>query len=241
MEYFNKISISLASFNGENFIKKQLQSILLQLNKNDEVIIVDDCSTDRTIDEILSLFDDRIKIYKNEKNLGIVASFNKAISLATGNIIFLSDQDDLWSNNKVGEVVRLFREDHDLTLVISDAALIDENDSLIHDSYFELRGGFKAGLISNLIKNKYLGCCIAINSKILPKVLPIPKNAPMHDIWIGNINNLYGKIFFINKPLVFYRRHGRNVTALTHSSVFQMMKMRIFLIYCLLVLFIKNK
>lgn len=220
----------MATYNGHKFIKQQLQSILPQLNQHDEIIVVDDCSMDGTIEEILSISDDRIKIYRNLKNIGVVASFNHAISMASGEIIFLSDQDDVWSDNKVDEIINLFRDFPKVTLVISDALLIDENNFLISESYFKLRGGFRSGCLSNIIKNKYLGCCMAIRREVLPQILPIPNKVPMHDIWIGHINNIYGKIYFINKPLISYRRHKNNLTTLNHSPFKQMLKWRLQLI-----------
>ena len=121
-----KISVCLATYNGEKYIKEQLDSILPQLSANDEIIISDDNSTDDTINIIRSLNDERIKIYVN-KTKGIVKNFENALNNASGDIIFLSDQDDVWKNDKVKKILSAFSSDNSLTLVFSNAEIIDEN------------------------------------------------------------------------------------------------------------------
>ena len=96
-----KISVCMAAYNGENYIEKQISSILCQLKPDDELVIVDDCSKDRTINVIKNFNDSRIKLLKNKFNYGVVATFERALSAAEGNIIFLSDQDDEWIDNKL--------------------------------------------------------------------------------------------------------------------------------------------
>ena len=121
-----KISVCLATYNGEKYIKEQLDSILPQLSANDEIIISDDNSTDDTINIIRSLNDERIKIYVN-KTKGIVKNFENALNNASGDIIFLSDQDDVWKNDKVKKILSAFSSDNSLTFVFSNAEIIDEN------------------------------------------------------------------------------------------------------------------
>lgn len=204
----NKVTVCMATYNGEKYIKKQLDSILSQLDKDDEVIISDDSSTDRTIEIIRSYNDYRIKLYENQKYRSPIFNFENALKHATGDIIVLSDQDDIWKNDKI-EKTRHYMQSYDL--VISDAEIIDKNDKIIHESFYKINRSNK-GLLINIIKNSYLGCTMAFNRKILEKSLPFPKDIPMHDWWIGLIGEIFGRVYFIEDKLVSYRRHDENAS-----------------------------
>lgn len=131
------VSIAMTTYNGEKFIKKQLDSIINQTYKNLEIIICDDGSTDKTIDIIKEYQkkDKRIKLYINEKNLGFSKNFEKAISLCKGDYIALSDQDDIWELDKIETMVKNI---NDAILVYGDEKLIDEKDNIIADSFFQI-------------------------------------------------------------------------------------------------------
>jgi glycosyl transferase family 2 len=209
-----KISVCLAAFQGERFIAPQLQSILAQLSLSDEVIVVDDCSTDRTCDEILKIADPRISLIRHQSNRGVARSFEDAISRASGAVIFLSDQDDLWIPGKVEMVLQTFEDDPKITLVVTDAVVVNEQGSAL-GRYYEDRGRFRSGLLANLIRSKYLGCTMAFRSQLVAKVIPFPAgNEVLHDIWIGVVNSISsGKTRYLDEPLVWYRRHSAAVTS----------------------------
>lgn len=116
------ISVCIATYNGEKYIKEQLLSILPQLGKKDEVIISDDHSTDNTLDIVKGLNDNRIKIVMNNREKGYTSNFENALSYAIGDYIFLSDQDDIWMSNKVDYCIAELKE---YDLVVSDAILIN--------------------------------------------------------------------------------------------------------------------
>lgn len=227
-----KISVCMAAYNGQKYIEKQIGSIVNQIEKNDEIIIVNDCSTDNTAKIIYKCNDSRIKVISNEQNLGVVNSFHKAMKYAEGNLIFLSDQDDIWMPYKVQKIKQIFLGNPDVTLVVSDAQIIDESDRIINESFFKLRGEFNSGILSNLVKNKYHGCTMAFKKEMLQLYLPFPKNIPMHDMWIGMINSIYGKTFYMDEPLIQYRIHsentGRGIT--NHTSIIQMITWRIIML-----------
>lgn len=207
------ISVCVATFNGEKYIKEQLDSILMQIGEKDEIIISDDGSTDKTLEIVESYKDFRIKLFRNSfKNL--ILNFQFALSQAKGDYIFLSDQDDVWLPNKVRVCLEnLITYD----LVVSNCKVVDHNLNVINDSFFGLNNS-KKGLISNLIKNSYLGCCLAFKKEILLKVLPFPKSIAMHDIWIGFVSEIFYKTKFIEEPLVLYRRHGKNESPTGENS-----------------------
>ena len=214
-----KISVCLATYNGEKYIKEQLDSILMQLNKNDEVIIGDDGSNDLTLNIIHSYNDPRIKIYNNSfKNL--ILNFESTLKKAKGDYIFLSDQDDVWLPNKVEESLKDLIE---YDVVISNCKVVDENLEVLHESFFDINNT-KSGLVSNLIKNSYLGCCFAFKKKILKKALPFPEKIPMHDIWLGFVSELFFKVKFNPNPMMLYRRHGKNQSATAEKSPYSLLQ-----------------
>jgi len=199
-----KISVCMATYNGEKYIKEQLDSILSQIGKNDEVIVSDDSSTDNTIEIVKSFNDSRIKIFENQTFKSPVYNFENTLKYANGELIILSDQDDIWKPNKI-HIIKTYTQKYDL--VVSDADIIDEKGAILQESFYKLNGSRK-GFIKNIIKNSYLGCAMAFNRKILDKTLPFPRNLPMHDWWIGLIAELYGKVYFIEDKLISHRRHG---------------------------------
>ena len=210
------VSVCLATFNGEKYLKEQIDSILCQLSSEDELIISDDGSIDNTI-EIISSFiknDTRIKLHFNEKQKGVVGNFENTLNHASGDYIFLADQDDIWLPNKVETVVNYLQK---YDCVESDARIIDTNDNIICDSFIKKNKSGK-GFFHNLIKNGYLGCCMAFNKKILKHALPFPANIPMHDMWIGLIAEIFGKTLFLNEPLISYRRHELNFSMTSEKS-----------------------
>jgi glycosyltransferase involved in cell wall biosynthesis len=220
------ISVCMATFNGSLYIERQLRSILCQLGHADEVILVDDHSSDATIGIVQGIGDDRIKIYRNDANEGVLRAFEKAIRLSSGDIVFLSDQDDLWYSEKVKKFLHAFDVRSDVTLVLSDAKVIDDEDSMVAGSFFQDRGGFSADLLHNIFKNKFLGCAMAFRRSMLDKILPFPADIPMHDMWIGCINAIYGKICFLDMPLMAYRRHRHNASPSERQGLGQILVWR---------------
>lgn len=209
------ISVAMATYNGEKYIKEQIESILCNLKENDELIISDDGSTDNTINIIkeLSRKDNRIKLYDGPQK-GIKQNFANAISHCNNKYIFLSDQDDIWKKDKVKKVIKEF--DNPNTLVVQhDAEVINQDLNVVLPSYFKYRKCGR-GILKNIYKGTYLGCCMAFDSKLKKHILPIPENIDMHDTWIGIIGDVYGKNKFINDKLISYRRHGDNNSDIFH-------------------------
>lgn len=210
-----KISVCMATFNGEKYLEMQLSTIIRQLSEYDEIVISDDSSDDDTLRIIADINDCRIKKYILNRFYSPIYNFENALKNCAGDYIFLADQDDMWESNKV-EVMLDYLQKYDL--VVSDASVIDDNDVVIYDSFFEMNGS-KGGFFRNLIHNSYLGCCIAFNRKILALALPFPQGIPMHDIWIGMVAEIFGKTGFCKEKLVRYRKHSRNTSpALGKSS-----------------------
>jgi GT2 family glycosyltransferase len=222
------ISVCMAAYNGERYIVAQLQSILSQLAVEDEVIVVDDASTDGTRDRVRSLRDCRIQLIEHSRNLGVSRTFEDAIRKVKNSTIFLSDQDDLWVADKVSTVLHAFRQHPEANIVVSDAALIDDKDAPVEPSYYARRGRFRSGVLANVFRCSYLGCTMAFRSSILPKILPFPTGADvLHDVWIGTLNSLTdGKTLYVDRPLVLYRRHECNATGNKRLSMARQIRIR---------------
>lgn len=222
-DYF--ISVAMATYNGEKYIREQLESILKQLNEDDEIIISDDGSTDNTINIIKSFEDKRIKIFHGPHN-GVKQNFANAIYNCTGKYIFLSDQDDIWCNNKVNIVLKNFEKEKCMCIVHDCIVFDSNNNDNIYDSFYKYRNS-GSGIIKNIWKNTYIGCCMAIDAMIKNIILPIPNNIEMHDQWIGLLCEKKSKSLFINDKLINYRRHNDNVTNMKHYSLWKMIKNRV--------------
>ena len=207
-----KISVCMSVYNGSAFLLPQVRSILAQLREQDELVVVDDASQDASVELLCSMSDPRLLVHRNANNLGVLATFEKALRMAKGDILFLSDQDDLWLEGKVENILAVFSTRPEITLVATDAKVIDGSGALVADSFFAQRGRFRAGILPNLLKNKYLGCTMAFRRSMLDHFLPIPHNVPMHDMWFGLLNAIYGRTYYIDKPLISYRRHGKNLS-----------------------------
>lgn len=211
------ISVCIPTYNGEKYIRKQLESILSQLSYNDEIIISDDSSTDNTIQIVEKLNDPRIKIFKNNKFKSPIFNLENAIVNSKGDFIFLSDQDDIWKPLKVNTILKFL--DSGYSLVVSDCEIIDHEDKVVEKSFFRLKNS-GPGFFKNFYRNSYLGCCMAMNRQSIDYILPFPKNIAMHDIWIGLISELKGKVLFIDDQLISYRRHFGNFSQTAGKSEF---------------------
>jgi glycosyltransferase involved in cell wall biosynthesis len=208
------ISVCVATYNGEKYIKEQIDSIISQLKIDDEIIVSDDESTDNTINILKGYKDPRIKIFIHKKQqqkykFGYTAkNLENALKYARGDIIFLSDQDDVWLSNKTIDM-ELALKDSDL--VLSDCSIVDKNLNKIIISKFELEK-VKISVFRNFYRSSYLGCCMAFRRTVLDYALPFPVNTP-HDFWIALTVGTKGKFKLLNTQTMLYRRHGNNLTS----------------------------
>jgi len=216
LSYKSKIQVSvcMATYNGGEFVEAQLLSILPQLSGDDEIVIVDDASQDDTIARLARIRGPRIRILRHSKNQGVVATFEDALRCATGDILFLCDDDDLWAPTKVQRVLTAFNGNPNAQIVTTRVALIDNHGDTLPDARINRYGRFISGFWQNVIRNHYQGSAMAIRASFLGNVLPFPqKKLFLHDVWIGTRSEvLGGKTIFIDDPLLYYRRHAGNVS-----------------------------
>lgn len=212
-----QIDILLATYNGEKYLKYQLDSILNQTHKNIRLLINDDCSTDNTR-SILKEYeekDDRIKVKYNEKNLGYVKNFEDLLKRVENKYFALSDQDDFWKEEKIEKSLnKLLEEDADL--VFTDLEPVDEKLNTITPSmvrFMQMDKNIKKHQDYKLefLRNCVTGCTILSKKELINEYIPIPTKEPMvHDWWMALIISQIGKITFLDEPTIKYRQHGNN-------------------------------
>lgn len=203
-----KISIAMATYNGAPYILEQLHSFVDQTLLPDELIITDDCSTDKT-EEIVREFARtapfKVIFHRNEKNLGYCGNFNAALMKTTGDLVFLSDQDDVWFPEKIETMVRLADDNPEMLVLMNDTELTDgELNSVGLTKLGQIRS---AGLTLN---SYVMGCCCAVRRELLDICMPIPEGFRAHDNWIVDFaQGLDAKL--VNKTVLqYYRRHESN-------------------------------
>ncbi len=205
------ISIVLCTYNGELFLKEQIDSLLTQTYTNIELIIADDSSTDSTpllLGKYAVL--PNVKVFYNDKNLGITANISIALKHCEGKFIALSDQDDIWNKDKIQIMYENIKDD---LLVYSDSELVDENAHLLNIKLSKLRKMHTGkNVLGFAFNNCIWGHTILFRSELLDKILPIPNNIP-HDSWIGFVAASEKRIRFLDIPLTLYRQHQKTFTS----------------------------
>ena len=208
------VSVCMATKNGAAFIQEQLESIVPQLNQDDEIIIFDDFSDDDSVSIIRSFYDKRIRLTVNSHERGVVRSFEDCLTSSRGEYIFLADQDDVWLPGKVHKMKNAWQS---YDLVMSDCHLVDLSLQMKKPSFYDVNNSGK-GIVKNLLKNSYMGCCMAFTKQLKERALPFPADIPMHDFWLGLIRELYFKVHFMQEVLVLHRRHESNASTTGRAS-----------------------
>jgi glycosyltransferase involved in cell wall biosynthesis len=211
-----RISIAIATYNGAKYLGEQLDSFLSQTRPPDELVACDDGSTDSTL-EILETFSQQapfaVRIYRNEKNLGYTKTFERALSKCSGDLIFLSDQDDIWNPNKVSVIEGTFLDHQGAHLLIHDGNIVDEN--------LASHGATKLGQVSAGYGSDawfVTGALTAIRRDILKYALPIPAGITGHDGWLHYIARMLRQKLVLDQSLQVIRRHRSNTSEWIASS-----------------------
>jgi glycosyltransferase involved in cell wall biosynthesis len=207
----------MTTCNGAGHLLAQLESFSAQTRLPDELVVRDDQSTDDTW-EMLQDFADRapfpLQIRRNEARIGFTANFSRVLSECSGDIVFLSDQDDVWYPDKIASVSRAFDEDSSVHLIIHDAELVDEYLRASGTTYLQqvLRGyGTSRSLAT--------GAMTAVRRELLGYALPVPEGIVGHDIWLHSIADMLDARKVVNENLQAIRRHSSNTSAWVASSL----------------------
>ena len=227
------VSVVMAVYNGQRFLREQVESVLDELLPGDELIVVDDASLDDSLAFLGSIKSTVLKVYTNPSNLGVIGCFERGLQLATHEFIFLCDQDDIWLPGKRATFVAAFEQDPMVSVVISDAQVIDAQGRMIAPSFMATRHGFNGGIIATVWRNRYLGCAMALRHSLLATALPVPRQVPMHDMWFGIMGRMTGKVVYLPTPFLQYRRHTGNVSPSRRQSLPKMIHWRIVLLTAL--------
>lgn len=222
----NKLTISIAmcTYNGEKYLKEQLDSILIQTILPDELVICDDCSTDSTaqiISDFILTAPFLVRFYKNNFNIGFKSNFEQAINLCNCNIIYLADHDDIWIQNKLEIIQNVFLKNSLIDMVFTNGFLIDE-DGITTGGTLWRSFGFNPkpniDLVAILLKNTVVtGATMALRTRAKSFLLPIPQHI-FHDEWIALLLSGVNKFYILNECLIKYRIHHSQITGVTGKS-----------------------
>lgn len=218
----SKIDIIMATYNGETYLKEQIDSILENTFTDWTLTICDDGSKDRTI-PIVKEYEEKYKgkiiLHQNEKNLGVKLNFFEGMKRSKADYIMFCDQDDVWKKDKIQitydkmlELEKKQKKEIPLA-VFTDANIVDEKLELLKESFFEA-GALdtkKIDLAHILMENKLIGCTLMINKSVANRFNTLPTHVRMHDWWIAILVSSFGVIEFLNQKTLLYRQHGENV------------------------------
>ena len=215
----SSLSVCMATFNGSAYLKEQIDSILSQLGPNDELLVADDGSQDGTVD-ILKSYGPSLTVISASRIGGVVENFSRVISAADGDYIALADQDDVWLPGRVA-LIKKTLENTDL--IQMNAQVVDGDLHSLNVTVFA-SSNVRPGFLSNLIKNSFVGCCMAFRREIIDMVRPFPSNIPWHDWYIGLIAELFFKVERVDAVTISYRRHENNFSATGGKSKYSLYK-----------------
>ena len=205
-----KVSIAMATYDGASFVDAQLASFLAQSRRPDELVVVDDASTDTTVARLEAFQETApfpVHILSTPFNQGQVPAFSRALEATTGDVVFLSDQDDVWYPHKIRTVTDFLARHEDVLAVVNDAAVTDAELRPSGRTVFSQHAA--AG---RRVDRSFMGCAAAVRRDLLRLALPIPAEYPGHDVWLAAFAMALGVTAHLPEVLQSYRRHASNVT-----------------------------
>lgn len=203
-------SVCMATFNGEKYIREQLDSILPQLRDDDELVVSDDASTDSTLAIIKSYNEPRIKVFHNTDH-GVAHNFENAMRHASGDIIFFADQDDVWLPGKLDKMEK-FLKDGGYDTVLCNCSRTDADLNIVKERHYDKDWPMKKSLLRNLVNNCWLGSCMAFTRKVKEACMPFPPKAVAHDLWVSYYSQKHFRCGYLDEVLQLYRRHEGTVS-----------------------------
>lgn len=212
-----RASIAMAVYNGEKYLRPQMDSIIAMMGMNDELVVSYDRSSDRTY-EILMEYrrkDNRVRVYRNDQSAGVCGNFNNAVAHCHGRFIFIADQDDVWIGDKIDGMISALEE--------SGRAMAVHN-GYITDSSLHVKGKLfqrvSVSPVRALVKNTgdVLGCCMAVRREYLGLVYPFYDDD--YDRWMMFACCVHGGVRVVNQPYIYHRVHGGNVTPVKRRMLY---------------------
>lgn len=230
------VSVVMATYNGAAYVEEQLASVLEQLRASDEVVVVDDASTDATADVVAGLDDPRVRLVRSPANRGYVRTFEAAIRESSGEAVLLADQDDVWLPRHVEVLVDALQEHR---VAASNLRVLGTGAGLQGPSGkpgWELRAADSDRRLANLTGllagvRPYYGCAMAVRRDALDVALPFPAWLDeSHDLWLAAYGNLAGSIAHVEEPTVLRRLHADNQTPVRPRGVLPAVRSRLMLL-----------
>ena len=216
-----KVSVVMCAYNGQKFLHEQLSSIVKQTRRPNEIIICDDCSTDNSWAilkrfELLAPF--AVRLRRNSSNIGVTANFESGLQMATGDIVFLCDQDDVWRSDKIESTIKIFGRDPEIGMVFTDGELVDQNMRPDNMTLWQASNitpetlrDFEQQPLQFLLarQNIITGAAAAFSRKVIKAALPFPKRmAVLHDAWLGQVAASVSRVKCDPRLLFKYRQHS---------------------------------
>lgn len=231
-----RASVAMAVYNGEQYLAEQIESILKMLGSEDELIISDDNSKDGTRDiiEHYSCNDSRIRIVENHGKHGVSGNFTNAVMNCAGEYILMSDQDDIWLDNKIDKMIAAI-EKAKADLVIHDGRLANENMKPYGSTLFKMLNA-DVSPMKNFIRGRFLGCCMCFKKETMNYIIPFPEITAdfPHDIFATILVGIKGKIVLLDEVLIYHRMHNTNATPKRRNSFFLLLYKRFLLLVCII-------
>ncbi|MUU72937.1 glycosyltransferase [Pseudarthrobacter sp. GA104] len=223
-----RVSVCMAAYNGARHIEEQIDSILSEIGPHDELVVVNDCSTDETSQLVAGINDPRIRLIQAERNNGYVRTFERALGEARGEFVFLSDQDDVWLP---GRVDRMISAMDGKNMVVSNCRHFDGPLGSFHE--IRLRSKDSTHNLRNILGivvgyRLHWGCAMALRQEILQQVLPFPSYmTESHDQWVATVGNVNRSIIYMEEDTILHRLHGGNLTPHGIRSASKIVRARI--------------
>lgn len=219
----------MATYNGETYLREQLESIVSQLTDEDELVVSDDNSTDGTIDIIQSFADSRIRVVRNAGPRGHVKNFENALVNSRGRFIALSDQDDIWADHRLQNMVTLLEESPRASLLVGDFAEFNQHGELPQQQPLGMspRNALRQLFVLMAGRAKYFGATFLIRRSLLRYVLPIPRMVEAHDIWIAMNACLHGEVIHCADSVLRRRIHDGNLTPRRRRGFLRILRSRL--------------
>lgn len=225
-------SVAMCTYNGEKYIEEQLRSIINQTLPPDEIVILDDVSSDATVDiakEILAKSGIQHKVMVNDKNCGVLISFEKCILSCSGDVIFTADQDDVWDKAKIRLFMDEYEKDPKCVFVFSNGELVDVQLRSLGSDVWTSLNLRRAGLCDHISQEKYRqlimyywavpGTMMSFKKSVMEETFPIPvEGGWLHDSWLAINAPAFGNVVSIDKPMTLYRQHGKNTVGVIASN-----------------------
>jgi glycosyltransferase involved in cell wall biosynthesis len=232
------ISVCMATYNGASFVAEQIASILPQLGPEDELVVVDDASSDQTVAVVRSVGDERVRVHQNDHNVGYVQTFERALGLAHGDLIFLADQDDVWPEGRVATMVRAL----DRGAVVAGNLAILGGPSTMRGPFGEKDWRIDSAASGHTLRNlvrlaasdiPYFGSAMAVRREVLDLALPFPASVrELHDGWLALLGLMLRSMVHVDDRVVLRRLHEGNTTGRIRSPWTMLRGRLLFLAMC---------